>query len=120
MNTPSSRHLSHDFPAYKGLTLRELFIIVITTTMFSCLVFGVVGFMLGWVVAFVCAGFLIGFVMAVTLLPKPIARFKQGKPHGHLIKTITLTLVKFQLKKSPYCYHVGLWQRVKHIRGQHV
>ena len=115
MKAPSSRHLSHDFPAYKGLTLRELFVIVSTTTVFTCCLFSAVGFFTGWMVAFACSGFLIGFIVAITLLPKPIARFKAGKPHGYLMKSLTLTLVRCRLKQSPYLHYIGLWQRSKHV-----
>lgn len=120
MKAPSSRHLSHDFPAYKGLTLRELFVIVVTTTAVMSCLFSLVGLMTGWVVAFACIGFLVGFIVAITLLPKPIARFKAGKPHGYLMKTLTLKLVQFRLKQSPYLHYIGIWQRAKHIRSKHV
>ena len=115
MKAPSSRHLSHDFPAYKGLTLRELFFIVVTTTVFMCLLFFIVGLITGWAVALACTGFLVGFIVAITLLPKPIARFKSGKPHGYLMKTLSLKLVKLHFKKSPYVHYTGLWQRSKHV-----
>ena len=115
MKAPSSRHLSHDFPAYKGLTLRELFVIVVTTTLFTCCLFIAVGIFTGWVVALACIGFLVGFIVAITVLPKPIARFKAGKPHGYLMKTLTLMLVRFRLKQSPYLHYKGLWQRSKHV-----
>lgn len=120
MNTPSSRHLSHDFQAYKELTLRELLVIVLTTTTCTCLLFGVMGLMAGWIIAFACTGFLLGFIIAVTLLPKPIARFKAGKPHGYLMKTLTLKLVSLRVKKSPYLHYIGIWQRTKQIRRTHV
>ncbi len=120
MKAPSSRHLSHDFQAYKGLSLRELFVIVVTMTAGTCLLFSIVGLMTGWVVALACSGFLLGFIVAVAFLPKPIARFKAGKPHGYLMKTLTLKLVTLGLKKSPYLHHKGIWQRVKHIRRAHV
>jgi len=102
MKAPSSRHLSHDFPAYKGLSLRELLVIVVTTTGFSCCLFSIVGFFTSWMVA-------------IALLPKPIARFKAGKPHGYLMKTLTLTLVRFGLKQSPYLHYKGIWQRTKRL-----
>ena len=117
MKNPSSRHLSHDFPAYKGLTLRELFVIAVSTTVITCLFFIVIGFMTGWVVALACIGFLVGFIVAITLLPKPIARFKSGKPYGYLKKTWTFKLVRFGLKKSPYVTHTGLWQKTRRIGG---
>jgi len=120
MKAPSSRHLSHDFPAYKGLTLRELFAIVVTTTVISCFLFIVIGLMTGWVVALACIGFFLGFIVAITLLPKPIARFKSGKPHGYLKKAWTLKLVRLRLKTSPYVQHSGLWQKAKKVGDSHV
>jgi conjugative transfer region protein (TIGR03750 family) len=115
MKAPSSRHLSHDFPAYKGLTLRELFVLIVSTTMLTCGLFTLIGFMTRWVVAFACLGFLIGFIVAITLLPTPLARFKAGKPHGYLKKTGVLMLVRFRLKQSPYIHYTGLWRRSKHV-----
>lgn len=120
MNAPSSRHLSHDFPAYKGLTLRELLSIVVTTTILTCIFFIVIGLMTGWVVALACIGFLLGFIVAITFLPKPIARFKSGKPNGYLKKTLTIKLSSLRLKKSPYVQHTGLWQKSKRIGGHRV
>ena len=120
MKVPSSRHLSHDFAAYKGLTLRELFFIVLTCTLTTCGLFIVIGLMTGWTVALACIGFLLGFIIAITLLPKPIARFKAGKPHGYLSKLLTLKLVKLGLKKSPYLNYKGPWARRKRIGGHHV
>ena len=120
MKAPSSRHLSHDFQAYKGLTLRELFAIVVTTTLGTCLLFTIIGLITGWTMAFAGLGFLLGFIIAVTFLPNPIARFKAGKPHGYLMKKLTLKLVSLGFKKSPYLHHKGIWQRVKHIRRTHV
>lgn len=120
MKTPSSRHLSHDFPAYKGLTLRELFVIVITTTVSFCLLLGVIGLMTGWSLAFACIGFLLGFIIAVSVLPKPIARLKAGKPHGYLMKIIKLKLASFHIIQSPYFHFVGFWSNRKTIRRTHV
>lgn len=120
MRTPSSRHLSYDFPAYKGLTLRELFMIVMSFTVFITLLFGCIGFLLHWTVAFSCLGFLLGFIFAITLLPKPIARLKAGKPHGYLAKLITLKLTQLRLKQSPYIHHVGHWQRSATLRRPRV
>ena len=120
MKAPSSRHLSHDFPAYKGLTLRELLVIVISTTTSTCLLFGVMGWITGWIIAFSCMGFLLGFIIAVTLLPKPIARCKAGKPHGYLMKMLTLKIVSLRIKKSPYVHYIGQWRRTKQMRQAHV
>ena len=120
MKAPSSRHLSHDFPAYKGLTLKELFIIVMTTTISTCGLFILVGWMTGWTVALACIGFLLGFIIAITCLPKPIARFKAGKPHGYLSKSLTLKLARLKLKKSPYLNIIGPWTRCKRIGGPYV
>lgn len=115
MKAPSSRHLSHDFEAYKGLTLRELFVIVVSTTVFTCSLFITIGLVTGWIVALACIGFLVGFIVSITLLPKPIARFKAGKPYGYLMKILTLTLVRFGFKQSPWLHYTGLWNRYKHV-----
>ena len=120
MKAPSSRHLSHDFPAYKGLTLRELFTIVVTTIAITCFFFIIIGLITGWVVALACIGFLLGFIVAITLLPKPIAQIKAGKPYGYLKKAMVLKLVRLGLKKSPYMQHKGLWLKNRRIGDPHV
>lgn len=111
MSRPSSRHLSHDFEAYKGLSLRELFWIVMLVTPLTSLMFIVIGALIGFPLAFGCVGFLMGFVMSITTYPKRFARLKAGKPPGYLMKQITLLLVRVGLKQSPYLKHTGLWQK---------
>lgn len=120
MTTPSSRHLSHDFPAYKGLTLRELMVLVLCTTCVSCLVFTLIGFFLGWAGAFGCLGLVLGFIVAVSLMPKPISRLKAGKPHGYLMKKIRIKLARWGLIQLPYLAHVGLWHTSKRLGARRV
>lgn len=120
MNRPSSRHLSHDYEAYKGLSLRELFWIVMTFTPMNTLIFILIGVFIGFPVAFGCVGFLVGFVMSITTCPKQIARLKAGKPHGHLMKKTVLLFVRFGLRQSPYLTHIGLWQKSRVRSKVHV
>jgi len=116
MNRPSSRHLSHDYEAYKGLSLRELFWIVLVFTPLTTCTFIVIGGFIGFPVAFGCVGFIVGFVLSITTCPKRIARIKAGKPHGHLMKKTLLLLVRLRLRQSPYLHHQGVWQKSR-IRG---
>ena len=120
MNQPSSRHLSHDYEAYKGLSLRELFWIVIVTTPTSSLLLSLIGLYLGYPLASGCAGFLVGFIVSITVCPKRVARLKAGKPHGYLMKKVLQTLVDLGLKKSPYIHYAGRWQKSKIVGGFHV
>ena len=120
MKAPSSRHLSHDFPAYKGLTLRELAGITLVTTISTTVLFVGVGFALGWPVGFGCLGLIVGFIVSVSLVPKPMARRKAGKPHGYLMKTLTLQFARWGIKPSPYLKHIGVGQKSKRIGGRHV
>ena len=120
MNRPSSRHLSHDFEVYKGLSLRELFWIVLIHTPLTALIFIVIGAFLGFPIASGCVGFLVGFVMSITSLPKRIARLKAGKPYGYLNKKTILMLVRFRVKQSPYLSHIGFWQKSKSRSKSHV
>lgn len=120
MPAPSSRHLSHDFKAYKELTLRELFFVVVSTTFSTCVFFILIGLASGWAVAFGSAGFLIGFIVAITFLPRPISRLKLGKPHGYLMKQATVTLARLGLKKSPFLNYIGVWKKSKRVRSPHV
>jgi conjugative transfer region protein (TIGR03750 family) len=111
MNRPSSRHLSHDYEAYKGLSLRELFWIVLVFTPMTTLIFILIGAFIGYPLAFGCVGFLSGFVLSITTCPKRMARLKIGKPHGHLMKKTILLLVRMKVRQSPYLNHTGLWQK---------
>ena len=120
MRTPSSRHLSHDFPAYKGLTLRELGAIVAFFTTITSLLFIGIGIAIDFPVAMGCLGFLAGFIVAICFLPKPIALLKAGKPHGYLTKRFILLLSRWGLVKSPYVHHVGAWTKSKSLGGRDV
>jgi conjugative transfer region protein (TIGR03750 family) len=113
MNRPSSRHLSHDYEAYKGLSLRELFWIVLIVTLTTSFLLTCIGFFVGYPLALGCVGFLLGFILAITLAPKQIAHIKAGKPHGYLMKKTLLYLVHLGLKRSPYCHYQGIWQTSK-------
>lgn len=120
MPAPSSRHLSHDFKAYKEMTLRELFITVVSSTFTIMVFFILIGLASGWVAALAGIGFFLGFLVGVYVLPKFISRIKMGKPHGHLMKQITLLQVCFKLKKSPFIKHTGIWQKSKRLGKPHV
>lgn len=120
MTQPSSRHLSHDFPAWKGLCLRELFWIVITTTPLISLAFTVIGVFIGFPIASGCIGFIAGFLLAITLIPKSIAQIKAGKPYGYVTKQAIQIMVRFRLKHSPWIYYKGQWQKNKSVGDNHV
>lgn len=116
MTYPSSRNLSHDFQAYKGLTLRELLLMTLATTAFFILSFVILGVLLGHTVLLGCLGFLLGFIASVTIMPKPIARLKAGKPYGYLMKSTVNRLANAGLMPSPYVKHVGFWQKSRAFR----
>lgn len=120
MTAPSSRHLTHDFPAYRGLSLRELFTIILVSTALFFLLFLLVGFITGWVVACACLGILSGFICAVSILPKPIASLKAGKPHGYLKKRVIIKLAALGVIQSPYLTYQGAWQKNARVRRFHV
>jgi|GEM_PF-6398460 len=120
MNRPSSRHLSHDYEAYKGLSLRELFWIVVVATPLTSLLFTVIGLLVGYPLAFGCVGFLVGFVVSITVCPKRVARLKAGKPYGYLMKKTIMLFVSWRIRTSPYLSHKGLWLKSKLIGESHV
>ncbi|MDP3268016.1 MAG: TIGR03750 family conjugal transfer protein [Legionella sp.] len=120
MNRPSSRHLSHDYEAYKGLSLRELFWIVIVATPGTSLLFTLSGIPAGYPLAFGCVGFLVGFVLSITVCPKRVARLKAGKPYGYLIKKTILGFARWGIRTSPYLSHKGIWQKSKLVGEPHV
>ena len=117
MNQPSSRHLSHDYPAWKGLSLRELFWIVMTTTPAATMFFILVGALIGFPIALGCRGFVLGFILSITVWPKLIARLKTGKPHGHVLKKTLLLMVRLGLKHSPWTHYQGRWNKNKTVGG---
>lgn len=116
MNQPSSRHLSHDYEAYKGLSLRELFWIVLVTTPVISILFSLAGLLVGYPLACGCVGFIVGFIVSITFCPKRAASIKAGKPHGYLMKKTLLLLAHWGLKRSPYLHHIGVWQKSKFVR----
>ena len=116
MNQPSSRHLSHDYEAYKGLSLKELFWIVVVTTSMMSILFSLAGLFIGYSLACGCIGFFLGFIVSITFCPKRAALIKAGKPHGYLRKKAILLGVWWGLKRSPYIYHVGFWKKSKFVR----
>ncbi len=115
MTTPSSRHLSHDFPAYKGLTLRELMVLVAITTAVMTLTFLIIGLLFRFPGAFGCTGFVLGFIVGVSFAPKPISRLKAGKPYGYLKKRVRINLASWGFVRPPYLAHVGLWHTLKRL-----
>lgn len=120
MTCPSSRHLSHDYEAYKGLSLRELFWIALIATPTTSLVFVVVGVLINFPLAAGCVGFIVGFVLSITICPKQFARIKTGKPHGYLMKQTLLLCARIGLKQSPYIKHSGPWQKSKIVGDAYV
>lgn len=120
MQNPSSRHLSYEFKAYKELTLRELFLITLITTIAICTCFVFIGLMLGWAVILGCLGFLVGFIVSITMLPKPISRLKANKPPGYLLKQALIRLGSFGLVQSPFISYQGLWHTSKSVRREDV
>jgi conjugative transfer region protein (TIGR03750 family) len=115
MSAPSSRHLSHDFSAYKGLSLRELMVLVVLTTSSTCITFIIIGIFIGFPGASGCLGLVLGFIIAVSIMPKPISRLKAGKPYGYLFKSIHIKLAKLHVTASPYLAHRGLWYTSKRL-----
>ncbi|KTD53486.1 hypothetical protein Lsan_3896 [Legionella santicrucis] len=120
MQQPSSRYLSHDYEAYKGLSLRELFYIAVITTPIISISFALLGFIVGYPLALACIGFVVGFIVSITICPRQAARIKAGKPHGYLMKKWILLLSHYGLKRSPYLHHRGLWQMAAIIGEKHV
>jgi conjugative transfer region protein (TIGR03750 family) len=120
MTTPSSRHLSHDFPAYKGLTLRELFVLVLVSTSAVCSSCLLIGLFVGFPGALGCVGLVLGFTLAVSIVPGPISRLKVGKPHGYLLKKLKIKGARLGILSSPYLEHQGHWTTSKRIGEPHV
>lgn len=120
MSHPSSRHLSHDFPAFKGLTLRELFVLVVFTTLVTCILSALAGAIIGWPLLSGGAGMILGFVISILVLPNPVSRMKAGKPSGYLMKKTRIMLAGYGLGNSPYLAHTGFWQKARRLGGKHV
>lgn len=117
---PSSRHLSHDYPAWHGLSLRALFYLVLIATSSNTLCFIALGFLLGCPLIIGCLGFLLSFILSITVYPKILSRLKAGKPHGYLYKKIVLGLSRMGLMKSPWMFYEGSWGTQRHLGGPNV
>jgi conjugative transfer region protein (TIGR03750 family) len=120
MINPSSRHLSHDFPAFKGLTLRELGVLVVITTLAACCVSTVIGAAFGWPLLCGASGVILGFIVAIVIMPKMVSRLKAGKPQGYLLKKTRMVFVRLKIIQSPYLNHKGHWQTVKRLGEKRV
>ena len=120
MHQPSSRNLTEDFPAYKGLSLRELLVIAVCATLVFGIAFGVLGLILGWGLLMCCVGLITGFITAVIALPKPIARMKTGKPRGYLMKLLKIKAAQWGIIAPPYLKRTGHWTTKKRVRKDHV
>lgn len=120
MKRPSSTHLSHDFIAYQGLSLRGLLILSLYTSSLMAILGILIGFVLGYPLMFALIGLLVGFILGVTILPKPISRLKKGKPYGYLKKHWLLKMSQLGLIKSPYVHYQGPWRRGRTIGKDYV
>jgi conjugative transfer region protein (TIGR03750 family) len=65
-------------------------------------------------------GFLLGFIASVTVMPKPMAQFKEGTPYGYWMKKAIIALSLCKIIPSPYIRHRGLWKKSKLIRSNRV
>lgn len=117
---PSSRHLSHDYPAWNGLSLRALFYLVLTATSINTSCFILFGFLLGYPLIIGCLGFLLSFILSITLYPKILSRLKSDKPHGYLYKKMILGLSRVGMMKAPWTFHQGSWGTKRRLGGHNV
>tara|TARA_B110000879_G_C11169370_1_gene512794 strand:- start:111 stop:476 length:366 start_codon:yes stop_codon:yes gene_type:complete len=116
----SSKHLSRNFPCFKGLTLPEL-----KKTVFVFLpCFFLAGFVIGLFMhkAFGMAllMLIVGLIFSVGIAPKFIAKMKYGLPEGYLIKKFKIFFEKLLMKKSSYIFHEGRWVTSKSLGDKNV
>jgi len=113
--TLSSKHLSRDFPCFKGLTLPEL-----KKTVFMLLpCFFIAGFLMGLFIhkalgmAFLML--IIGLIFSVGIAPRYLARMKYGLPEGYLFKKYKIFFETYTSKKPSYTFYDGRWATSKSL-----
>lgn len=113
---PSSQHLSHDFPCYRGVTLRELLIILIGGTA----LFSFIGMVVGLIIHHLALSLLVFTLTGMALCgirgPSFVARLKEGKPQGYISKHIRIVLEQNIKVANTYRYYSGPWAQAKRIK----
>ncbi len=113
MNKPSSQYLSVAFPCFKGVTLPELFRLVGLSFVTSVTLSLVIGIVLGHVfVITMVLGFFLGIFFS-WLSPSLVAKRKEGKPHGYLIKQLSIWMSEKKLIKEPFLSVTGAWSKTR-------
>lgn len=115
MNQPSSRYLTHDFIAYKGLTLKELLLTGVLGMSAVCLAMTLIGLCLGCTWVFSGVGLILGFFMGVRILPLWVANQKAGKPYGYVRKKLIIRCARLGLIHSPYLDYRGVWRKQRRV-----
>lgn len=121
MKSPSSRHLTHDFKAYKGLSLQELIVSGVFGIVVGMLLFAILGgLMFSRPGISAGVGVIAGFFAGIRLLPGLLSRLKEGKPEGYLKKSLLVQLAKTGLIQSIYLKHQGKWRTSRSLGDKHV
>ena len=113
---PSSQHLTHDFPFWRGVTIWELLKILAGGLLAS----GVVGIVLGALVGQKMEGVAICMVIGMAYCgffgPQKYGKLKEGKPVGYMVKHIRIFIEnKINMKKT-YTYYSGPWKDSKRVK----
>lgn len=121
MKSPSSRHLTHDFKAYKGLSLKELIASGVAGIASGLVLFAILGgLMFSRPGIGAGIGVIAGFFAGIRLLPGVLSRMKAGKPEGHLKKVLLITLSRKNLVRTVYLKHAGRWRCGRSLGDKHV
>jgi len=116
----SSQYLSRNFPCFRGITLPEIYGVIIFCSIGSI----VLGLCIGWVIGYklISTGvvFVIGMVASINSGPKRLAKLKEGKPAGYVKKHLIMKAQSIlPLNKIYRCYN-GRWSRAKSIGDSNV
>lgn len=116
MRTPSSKYLSKQPTILKGLSLNELFFVVLSGIAAGMLSGIVLGLLVGFVAVLAISGVLLGGFAGYFVLSKVLVRLKGDSPNGFLKKKAVVRLASLGFLQNPYTDYQGVWLKSRTIK----
>lgn len=117
MHTPSSKYLSRQPAILKGLSLNELFFVVVTGITMGATAGVLMGLIFGFIAILAISGVLIGGFAGYFVLSKVLVRLKGNAPNALLKKKSVIALASVGLIQNPYQHYEGVWLKSKKVKG---
>lgn len=117
MHTPSSKYLSRQPTILRGLSLNELFFVVLTGVAGGAMTGLISGAVIGFVAVFMILGILFGGLVGYFAFSKVLVRLKGSAPTWLLKKKVIIRLSQMGIIKNPYQHYEGVWLKSKKIKG---